>query len=41
MDVDVKYVHVGEAILYHIVTPIQVFGIIELPPDMPGFPAFF
>lgn len=27
--------------IYHIVTPIQVFGIIELPPDMPGFPTFF
>jgi hypothetical protein len=27
--------------IYYIITPIQVFGVIELPPDMPGFPAFF
>ena len=27
--------------IYYIVTPIQVFGVIKLPPDMPGVPAFF
>lgn len=39
--IDMVYILALIADIYHIVTPIQVFGIIELPPDMPGFPAFF
>lgn len=39
--IDMVYILALIADIYHIVTPIQVFGIIELPPDMPGFPTFF